>query len=324
MKNIIQNIKSRLLIGTALSLLMLILSSSLMAQTDSVAATPETQTIKHVKPVKNTFYSPFIIDNQSVMVPVKGAIEMVIQHRFGTINNGYKDMWGLFAPSNMRLGVTYSPIKNLSVGGGLTKYNLTWDIEAKYAIIKQTPGKYPVSITYYANMDFDTRENVDSSLFKYNSQRYAFFNQIIIARKINERLSVQVAPSISHQNAVSGFYTKKDSTGTSTFQRMKFDHFAVAVSAKYSITPNTALIVDYNQPLTKHNTNNPCPSLSFGAEMHTSGHTFQIFFTNYYFLSPQQNNLYNQNAPFTYTKDAAGTTVQGGKFLLGFNITRLW
>src|SRR5687767_2316643 len=63
-----------------------------------------------IKPVKNTFGSIWIIDNQTVMVPVKKTFEMDIMHRFGTVGNGYEDFWGMFAPSNIRLGVSYAPI----------------------------------------------------------------------------------------------------------------------------------------------------------------------------------------------------------------------
>lgn len=325
MKSSINNIKSRLWGGAIFSICLLILSNSLNAQTDSAAALVTPVTVKaKSKPVKNTFNSTWIIDNQSVMVPIKGVTEMNIQHRFGTIENGYKDMYGLFAPSNMRLAVAYAPIKNLSIGIGLTKLNLLWDIDAKYSIITQTPGKYPVSVTYYTNMSFDTRENVDSSLFKFNSQRNSFFNQLIIARKFNDKFSLQIAPSISHQNSVKGFYIKNDSAGKETFQEMFHDHLAVAVSGRYKFGTSTALLFDYNQPLTKHNINNPVPSAALGIEMYTSGHSFQIFFTNYFTLSQQHNNLYNQNSPMEYTKDAAGTKMPGGKYLIGFNITRLW
>lgn len=325
MKSIIHKIKSRLHIGVVMVSSMLLLSTALIAQDDSSSAVNKPIAAKTIsKPVKNTFNGTWIIDNQSIMVPVKGAFEMEIQHRFGPISNGYEDFWGLFAPSNIRLGVQYVPINNLSIGGGITKINKLWDISAKYAVIKQTPGKYPVSVTYYANMAFDTRKNVDSSLFKYNSQRYSFFNQLMIARKFTDRLSLQASVSLSHQNAVNGFYTKNDSTGKETFQAMLHNHLAVSLSGRYKFTESTAFLFDYNQPLTKHNINNPVPSASFGVEMHTSGHSFQIFFTNFFSLSPQYNNLYNQNSPFDYTKDDTGTKVQGGKYLLGFNITRLW
>ena len=294
-----------------------LLQVTVNAQDDSTAvAEPEEATEpSKPKPVKNTFQSVWIIDNQTVMVPIKGTLEMDIMHRFGTVKNGYEDFWGFFAPSNIRLGVSYAPINKLNLGIGITKSHMLWDASAKYSIITQTKGVYPVSITYYGNVAYDTRKDEDKSLFKYSSQRASFFNQLIIARKITDRLSLQVAPSVSHQNAVNGYYTKNDSTGKETFQEMKHDHFAVAISARYKLTNVTSIIVNYDQPLTKHATNNPNPNLAFGVEFNTSSHSFQLFVGNYFSLSPQNNNLYNNNDPLT---------IKDREFLIGFNITRLW
>ncbi len=285
--------------------------------------TPKEKPAK-AKPVKNTFQSVWIIDNQTVLVPVKKTLEMDIQHRFGSVKKGYDDFWGFFAPSNIRLGVSYVPINKLQVGIGITKRNLLWDASAKYSIITQTPHKYPVSVSFYTNMAYDTRKDADGSIFKYRSQRFSFFNQLIIARKITNKLSVQVAPSVSHQNSVNGYYTKNDSTGTATFKEMKFDHFAIAFSARYKFTNVMSFMINYDQPITKHATNNPNPNFSFGVEMNTSSHSFQIFAGNYYNLSPQQNNLYNTNNPFGYTDKVTNNKVKGGNFVIGFNITRLW
>ena len=299
-----------------------LLQPTLKAQDSSGVAEKAISPVK-VKPVKNTFQSVWIIDNQTVMVPVKGTFEMDIMHRFGTVNNGYDDFWGFFAPSNIRLGVNYAPVNKLNLGIGITKNNMLWDASAKYSIITQTKGKYPVSITYYGNVAYDTRKDPDKSIFKYRSQRLLFFNQVIIARKITEKFSLQIAPCISHQNAVNGYYTKNDSTGTAIFKDMKHDHFAVAISGRYKLTNVTSVMINYDQPITKHATNNPNPNLSFGLEFNTSNHSFQLFMGNYSLLNPQRNNLYNSNSPFGYT-DVAGTKVKGGRFLIGFNITRLW
>ena len=301
---------------------MILFQTNIIAQ-DSTAVAEETKTPAKAKPVKNTFQSVWIIDNQTVMVPVKGTLEMDIMHRFGSVQKGYEDFWGFFAPSNIRLGVTYSPINKLNVGIGITKKNMIWDASAKYAIITQTPHKYPVSVSFYTNMAYDTRKDKDNSIFKYRSQRLSFFNQLIIARKVTSKFSVQVAPSISHQNSVNGYLTKNDSTGKTTFKEMKFDHFAIAFSARYKVTNVTSVMINYDQPLTKHASNNPNPNLSFGIEMNTSSHSFQLFLGNYFNLVQQQNNLYNKNSPFGYT-DYNDTKVNGGNFLIGFNITRLW
>ncbi|MDB5031628.1 DUF5777 family beta-barrel protein [Mucilaginibacter sp.] len=317
------NLLATVLTVTACTACCLLLIQTTAYAQDSTALAKEVITPARTKPVKNTFQSIWIIDNQSVMVPIKGTFEMDIMHRFGTVDKGYDDFWGLFASSNIRIGVGYAPINNLYLGLGIDKYEKLWDVSAKYAIIKQTKGKFPLSVTYYGNMAADTRSDGDHSIFKNQSDRVSSFNQLIFARKINDKLSLQVAPSVSHQNSVNGFYTKNDSTGKTLFEEMKHDHFAVSVAGRYKLGDATAVLVNYDQPITKHATNNPSPNLSFGFEFSTSGHTFQLFMGNYAYLNPQKNNLFNTNSPVNYTQ-ADGTKVKGGKFLIGFNITRLW
>jgi hypothetical protein len=309
-------------VGMCLVSCLLLHQATLYAQ-DTTAKAKEAAVPVTAKPVKNTFQSVWIIDNQTVMVPVKGTFEMDINHRFGTVDKGYSDFWGLFASSNIRIGVDYAPINNLYLGIGIDKYDELWDGSAKYAIIKQTKGKFPVSITYYGDLSVDSRSDPGNALFAHSSDRILSFNQIIFARKFSDKLSIQVAPSITHQNSVQGYYTKNDSTGTTIFEEMKHDNFAIALSGRYKLGDATAVLINYDQPITPHATNNPSPNLSFGFEFSTSGHTFQLFMGNYSFLNAGKNNLFNTNSPFSYTQ-ADGTRIKGGKFLIGFNITRLW
>ena len=304
--------------------LLFLVTSTCFAQEDSTAAATQTDApvpVKH-KPVKNTFNSVWIFDDQTVMVPVKGTFEADIQHRFGTVENGAKDVWGIYASANMRIGFNYSPINNLYLGFGLAKNNLLWDGSAKYAILKQTKGKYPVSVTYYGNIGYKSAADPKHFLFTYQTQRLSFFNELLIARKVSDKFSVQVGASISHQNSVPGYYAQKDTT-TFVYKKEKFDMFTASVCARYQLTGVTTLIIDYDQPLTRFPTDNPHPNLAFGFEFNTSGHTFQLFAGNYSLLNPQQNSLYNANNPFGF-KQTGGTKVSGGQFLIGFNITRLW
>ena len=105
MKLILYKAKSWLMAAILLSVFFLLPNTVLLAQNDSTAVTKEAAVPAKVKPVKNTFQSIWISDNQTVMVPVKGTMEMDIMHRFGTWNNGYEDFWGFFAPSNIRIGI---------------------------------------------------------------------------------------------------------------------------------------------------------------------------------------------------------------------------
>jgi Membrane bound beta barrel domain (DUF5777) len=324
---------------------LLLVNGALRAQDNTMAEVP--QTSAKVKPVKNTFQSVWISDNQTVIVPVKGTMEMDIMHRFGTWNKGYQDFCGLFAPSNIRIGISYVPINKLNVGIGFTKTTAAvipksaissvsgplWDGSLKYSFITQTKGKYPVSVSYYVNASYNTKKDPTHDIYRYSSDRLSYFHQILIARKITDKLSVQIAPSLSHHNAVNGYFTKLNDSTLKINRSMQFEHFAVALSVRYKLTAVTSLMINYDQPITKHATNNPNPSLSFGVEFNTSSHSFQLFFTNFYYLNPAINNMYNTNNPFGYTDHSTNdsgtpvdesTKVKGGRFLIGFNVTRLW
>lgn len=290
-------------------ILFVFLPASLTAQDSASTSTANEQPAvkkKTKKTVKGTFESIWIIDNQTVMVPVKKTFEMDVMHRFGTMDKGYKDFYGLFASSNVRLGFSYVPINKLMIGVSITKANMTWEGSAKYAIIEQTKGRgYPVSVSFFANAAVDTREKDN---FRYFSDRVMYFNQLIIARKFTDKISLQVAPSVSHINVTDGYFSSPGKVSGI----MKHDHFAVALSARYKIKQSMCILINYDQPITKHPSNNPHPNLSLGLEMSTGGHAFQFFAGNYYFMTPSRNNFFNSN------------DYRERQFLIGFNITRLW
>lgn len=290
--------------------LLMIMSLGVAAQDSTQAdnAAPE-PVVKKKSFVKNTFEGNYLIDNQTVMVPIKGTFEFAIQHRFGIASHGFKDLFGLFAGANMRLGFSYVPVKNLQIGFGATNDRMQVDGDVKYALLKQTKDEsMPVSVTYFGNAVMDTRKQDATTLFVSLSDRFSYFNQIMIARKITDNFSIQVSPSLSHFNNLEGYI---DSSGK-VKQLMKNDHFAISFSGRYKISPQTAIIANYDQPLTQHPANNPHPNISIGLEMRSSGHDFQVFVGNYGYVLPQNNSMFNQN---DFTK---------GQFLIGFNITRLW
>ncbi len=306
MKNI--NIKTSFLLRCVCLMLMpaILGISTAMAQDSTAAPQP---VAKKKSFTKNTFEGNTLIDNQTVMVPIKGTFEFDIQHRFGTVNNGISDLYGIFSGANMRLGFSYVPIKNLQVGFGASNDRMQVDWNLKYALLRQTrDGSMPISVTYFGNAVMDTRKEDPSTIFVTTADRFTFFNQISVARKITEQFSVQVSASLSHFNNVQGY---TDSSGKIRPQ-MKHDNFTLSFLGRYKISPKTAIIVDYDQPMTQNPMNNPHPNIAFGLEMATSGHTFQIFAGNYGFILPQNNNVLNQN---DFTK---------GQFLIGFNISRLW
>ena len=283
----------------------LLVSVPVMAQ-ETASDTTQTDLKASKKAVKNTFDGNYIVDNQTVMVPTKGTFEFDFQHRFGLVNNGMKDMFGLYAGATIRLGFSYVPIKNLQVGFGSVSDPMQVDGNVKYALLRQTrDSSVPVSVTWFSNVVMDTRSKDN---FVTTADRWSYFHQVIIARKITDKLSVQVAPSLSHYNNIPGY---QDADGKIQ-PMMHNNHVAIAFAGRYKVTDVMGIIVNYDQPLTQHPTNNPHPNISFGLELVTSAHTFQVFAGNYSSLVPQRNNFFNQN---DFTK---------GQYLIGFNISRLW
>lgn len=258
------------------------------------------------RPVTDIFESNLLIDNQTVLVPISGTLEFDILHRFGTWDNGYDDFFGIYAPSNIRLGFSYVPINKLQLGFGLTKEKNLWDFNVKYSIINQTrSGRIPLSVTYYGNMAIDTR---DGDNFRNGGDRYSYFHQLMIARKFSDKISLQTSANITHFNAVEAFVNEEmEIEGI-----MNNDHLSFSILGKYQLTDITAFLINYDQPITDHNSNNPNPNISFGFEFVTSSHAFQVFVGNYQSIVPQYNHFFNQN------------NFSDNEILIGFNMTRLW
>jgi len=264
----------------------------------SFAQEDDTSKEKKVKerPERDAFESSNIIDNPTNVLLSKNALEVQMQHRFGLINGGTNDMAGFWAPSNIRIGLSYGIHERLTIGYGTTKFNRLQDFNWKVALLKQTrSNSMPVSVSYYGNFTIDARKKENFNLIQ---DRYSFFNQLIIAKRFSPNVSFQIAPSVSHYNLV-------DPT-------IKNDLFAVAIGGRVKVSPQTSILIDYSQPITQFDTNQPKPGFSIGAEFATSAHEFQIFLSNYNGIVPQKNYMYNQ---YDFFK---------GDFLIGFNITRIY
>lgn len=294
---------------------------SLLAQDEMMEEKPEP------KPVKNTFESIWLIDAQTVMVPIKGTFEVDFQHRFGTWEKGYDEFYGIFASSNIRLGAEYVPVDRLLVGIGFTKFNNLFDFFGKYAILKQMKnGGSPVSLTYYMHGAIDTRKDVDDPALAYApnftefTDRMSFFHQVMVARKITDKLSLQLSGNLSWFNRTEVFGSDGEYLGVD-----QNAHFSASAIARYKFSNSLGVIVAYDQPIKGNNelvTREA--NLSFGLEVVTSAHAFQIFIGNYQSLIPQYNHTYNTNSWSGRETDAQGNEGNHNGILIGFNLTRLW
>jgi len=250
-------------------------------------------------PVDATFETAILIDNQTVMSPYQGGLEFEIHHRFGTVKNGITDIFGIYASSNIRLGLNYGITEKLMIGAGSTKDYKLQDLQWKYALLKQTQsGKMPVSLSYYGNVVLDARASDafgPAETYK-DIHRFSYFTQLIVARKFSEKISLQVAPSFFYYNSVE--------------EGLKNANFGIHAGGRAKVIGNNSVIVEFDKLLTKQDIAvQPKPNLSIGYEIGTGTHAFQIFVANYSGIINQRNLLYNTN------------DFSSGSFLVGFNIT---
>lgn len=280
---------------------------SLIWASTNIVVCQKNKTKTENKPVKHTFEHSILINSQTIKTFKKNSLQFEIQHRFGRIDQGFEegknfDLFGILGAANIRVGVNYSFTDKLALGLGATKNNYLYDIQWKYKVLQQTKSKaIPLTVVYYGNTSVKTVK--DDDLIFVN--RLSYFHQLLVARKFNSRLSLQVAPLISHFNLV-------DTIGE---RDVKHTNFGTSFSGRFNVSPQGSILLEYNQPFTVSDFSSDLktlPDVGIGFEIATKGHIFQFFITSAISIINQYNMVENTN---NFAK---------GEVFLGFNISRNW
>jgi len=270
-----------------LLMLLAAFNGRISAQEDSIQGSDN-------RPVKSPFQTNVLIDNQTVVSPFKGTLNLLISHRFGSMENGISDIFGIYGSANTRLGLEYGITDRFMVGAGTTANYQLQDVEWKYAILQQTRSNtMPLSLSYFGNIVIEASEKENfgpEESYKF-IHRLSYFTQLIVSRKFSNVFSFQVAPEMAYYNGIK--------------QSMNSFNLGVSFGGRAKIWGNKSIIVEYDQPLTQHDAFDQKPNLGVGFEVGTATHAFQIFVSNYKDIVYQRNLVYNQN----------------NKFQVGFNIT---
>ncbi len=107
--------------------------------------------------VKAPFESGYFIANRTVALAPAHTLELAIQHDFGTVQQHWKDMFGIWGGSNIRIGFSYTLNKNLQIGFGTSKLKLQQDFSLKYVVARQQKGGFPLTISVAGNVAIDCR-----------------------------------------------------------------------------------------------------------------------------------------------------------------------
>jgi hypothetical protein len=227
-------------------------------------------TPKEINYTTATFKSTRIMNGHSVEKMPPGQLDVRISHRFGRINTGAYEFFGL-DQANMHFSLEYGFFKWMMLGVGRGSYEKTFDGFAKFTLLRQSSGAkvMPVSLSLFSSVALKSVKWPDQTRTNYFSSRLSYVGQVLVARKISQGFSVQLTPSYVHRNLVA---TELDPN----------DLFAIGAGGRMKLTKRISLNAEYYylaNPKTymSQQVYNP---LSVGVDIETGGHVFQLLFTN--------------------------------------------
>ena len=284
-----------------LALILAAVSPALHAQDSSLLKMLDDSMTNHAHRtyVTGTFKATHVINMQTVESSAAGVLTFVIQHRFGQLNSGSYNFFGL-DNATLRLGLDYGITDRLDVGIGRSSYLKTFDGFLKYKLLRQTEGAgMPVSVSVLGEV---TNYTQDQTTKPYLNAMYrtAYAAQLLIARKVSSKLSLQIAPTYLHYNLVPTVNDKNDVFALGMGGRLRITN-RMSINAEYNYLPSNQVVSTkvYN-------------SFSLGWDIETGGHVFQLVFSN------SQSMLETQ-----YLTGTTGNWGNGGIYF-GFNISRVF
>ncbi len=250
----------------------------------------------------NAFKSSRVINSQSMEMLQVGTLDFRILHRFGTLNQGYKEFFG-FDQASMRMGFDYGVLPNMSIGIGRSTSKKELDGFVKYRILWQSKGKrnMPLSLIWVSGITYNglpqplSQPDVEVTL----SRRLAYYHQLIVGRKFSDRLSLQLSPTLVHRNIVDNILVPNDL-------------FALGFGGRYKLSQRIALVWDYSYLINRFPANLQSNPLSLGFDIETGGHVFQLHFSNAIGM--------NERAYLTDSND----NWLKGDIRFGFNLSRIF
>ena len=251
-----------------------------------------------------------VVNFESTKLAYKGDFYLVIAHRFGTVKNGIDDLFGL-DQSVTQIKFIYGFTDWLNLGAARSSNQKKYGLHAKYRLIHQRKGDFPVAIVGYNLVTVNTSLKKDQYPNIEFRDKLTYTSQILISKKFTENLSLLLAPTYIHENLATRSFVVQEN-GDTLFYDEKNDQYALGVGGRYKISKRMSINLDYGIHLNRNSNsvyNNP---LSVGIDIETGGHVFQMHFTN-------AQAMFEEG----FIINAAGDWGDGD-FFFGFNLARVF
>jgi hypothetical protein len=261
-----------------------------------------------------------LIDAQTTKTPAPGVMEFRIMHRFGDAGDasggGFHTFYGFDVASDILFSFEFGITKNFMVGISRSKDQELIDLTAKYRFLTQQSSGMPISAAVYGDMGITPElgsilyQGADSTLQQSFADRIVYFGELLIDRRFNDRISLELLAGVSHRNYVLGNVNPENQAQDEN--TIPF----LGLGGRIMLTKHSGIVFDGYYLFSPYRTSNPTSPyyapISIGYEVETGGHVFEINFTNANFLD--ENNI----IPYTQSN-----WLKGG-FKLGFSISRVF
>lgn len=266
------------------------------AQTIDLFAEKSTSVTKDI--TTGSFKTTRIVNGQSIENVGAGVLDFRILHRFGTINSGAYNFYGL-DQATMRIGLDYGITKNLMIGIGRSTYEKQFDGFVKYKMVSQQTGErnIPLSISYVATAIYKSLKDATTIYEPYISDKFSFAHQILFARKFNDQFSLQLTPTLLHYNIVDN-------------AKLPNDFYSLGIGFRQRISKRVNITTEYFYRIDK--LAGYYDPLSVGVDIETGGHVFQLHVSNSTGMTER-----------TFINETAGSWGKGD-LRFGFNISRVF
>jgi len=281
-------------------LILLILCPCLVYAQDDLLAELEKDTDKDIEYTFATFKGTRLANGHTTETKNAGSLEFIFAHRFGAINGGWYEMYGL-DEALVRLGLDYGITDRISFSIGRNSFDKTLDSYVKLKVLRQSTGakNFPISMTVLLGgaYRFEPKKNSTISDDFKNVDRLSYTGQLLLARKFSTNISFQLMPTIVHKNAV-------------VESQEEHDQVALGFGGRIKLTKSVAITTEYYYNFSEKENSPYFNPLAFGIDIETGGHVFQLVLTNAVGLT--------ERAFITETRD----DFFDGDIHFGFNVTR--
>jgi hypothetical protein len=218
--------------------------------------------------VSASFKTTRIINGHSIENTSGGVLDFKISHRFGFINSGARNLFGLDV-ADMRIGFDYGLSDRLMIGIGRSNLEKSYDAFLKCKLLWQSKGQkaIPISISYLVGLSIKTIPFQNPDRENYVSSKLFYHHQLLLARKFNEDLSIQIMPTLVHRNLVRNLTEKNDV-------------LSLGFAGRQKLSKRTSINIEYYYVFENQLAPGYTNSLSVGFDIETGGHVFQLHFTN--------------------------------------------